>query len=38
MRQLNEILLANGFTNVTSMAGGVRGWGNAGYPFEGTVP
>jgi rhodanese-related sulfurtransferase len=37
-QQGRDILLANGFTSVTSMAGGVRGWGNAGYPFEGAIP
>ncbi|MBN2149563.1 MAG: rhodanese-like domain-containing protein [Anaerolineales bacterium] len=33
-----DILLQNGFTNVSSMSGGVLDWGNAGYPFEGTIP
>lgn len=33
-----DILLQNGFSAVSSMLGGVREWGNAGYPFEGTIP
>jgi rhodanese-related sulfurtransferase len=37
-QQGRDILLQNGFTNVTSMAGGVRAWGTAGYPFEGAIP
>lgn len=32
------ILLAAGFTNVTSMTGGVTEWSNLGYPIEGTRP
>ena len=39
-RSLNGagILLDNGFTDVTSMTGGVTSWSNAGYPIEGTRP
>ena len=33
-----DILLEAGFTDVTSMAGGVTEWSNAGYPIEGTRP
>ncbi len=33
-----DILLAAGFTNVTSMTGGVTEWSNLGYPIEGTRP
>lgn len=33
-----DILLKAGFTQVSSMDGGVRAWGNAGYPFEGAIP
>lgn len=33
-----DTLLQAGFTDVTSMAGGVTGWSNAGYPIEGTRP
>ncbi len=33
-----DLLLENGFSNVSSVAGGVRDWGNAGYPFEGAIP
>ena len=32
-----DILLANGFDNVTSMAGGVSDWQSEGYPFDGEV-
>jgi rhodanese-related sulfurtransferase len=32
-----DILLANGFENVTSMAGGVSDWQSEGYPFDGEV-
>ena len=37
-QQGRDILLNAGFTNVTSMTGGVSGWSNAGYPIEGTRP
>jgi rhodanese-related sulfurtransferase len=37
-KQGRDILLNAGFTNVTSMTGGVTGWSNAGYPIEGTRP
>jgi rhodanese-related sulfurtransferase len=37
-KQGRDILLNAGFTNVTSMAGGVSGWSNAGYPIEGVRP
>jgi rhodanese-related sulfurtransferase len=37
-KQGRDILLNAGFTNVTSMGGGVSGWSNAGYPIEGTRP
>ncbi len=33
-----DTLLQAGFTNVTSMTGGVTEWSNAGYPIEGTKP
>lgn len=33
-----DTLLQAGFTNVTSMAGGVTGWSDLGYPIEGTRP
>lgn len=33
-----DILLAAGFTNVTSMAGGSTEWSNQGYPIDGTRP
>lgn len=33
-----DILLQNGFTNVTSMAGGVSDWSSAGYPFGEVTP
>lgn len=33
-----DILLAAGFTNVTSLTGGVTEWSNLGYPIEGTRP
>ena len=33
-----QILLNSGFTDVVSMAGGVSGWSDAGYPIEGTRP
>ncbi|KAF0108263.1 MAG: hypothetical protein FD146_837 [Anaerolineaceae bacterium] len=33
-----DFLLQAGFTDVTSMAGGVTEWSNAGYPIEGTRP
>lgn len=32
------ILLAAGFSDVTSMAGGVTSWSRAGYPIEGRRP
>ena len=37
-QQGRDILLAAGFTDVASMAGGVIAWSNAGYPIEGTRP
>lgn len=36
--EARNFLLQNGFTTVTSVAGGVRAWGMAGYPFEGAIP
>ncbi len=33
-----DTLLQAGFTNVTSMEGGVTGWSDLGYPIEGTRP
>ena len=33
-----DILLANGFTAVTSVSGGMLNWSAAGYPIEGTAP
>jgi rhodanese-related sulfurtransferase len=33
-----KILLKAGFTNVTSMAGGLKDWSAKGYPLEGTRP
>jgi rhodanese-related sulfurtransferase len=33
-----NILLDAGFTNITSMAGGVTEWSRLGYPIEGTRP
>jgi rhodanese-related sulfurtransferase len=33
-----DTLLEAGFTNVTSMKGGVTEWSNQGYPIEGTRP
>ncbi|MBI4731971.1 MAG: rhodanese-like domain-containing protein [Chloroflexi bacterium] len=33
-----DTLLQAGFTNVTSMTGGVTEWSSAGYPIEGTRP
>jgi len=32
-----DILLDAGFKNVTSMAGGVSDWKDAGYPYDGEV-
>jgi rhodanese-related sulfurtransferase len=32
-----DILLDAGFKNVTSMAGGVSDWKDAGYPYEGEI-
>ena len=33
-----DLLLQEGFTDVTSMAGGVTGWSNMNYPIEGLRP
>lgn len=33
-----DILRDAGYTQVTSMAGGMLAWGNAGYPLDGTAP
>lgn len=33
-----DILLADGFADVTSMNGGVSGWRDAGYPIEDVTP
>lgn len=33
-----DMLLRAGFTNVTSMEGGVTAWSDLGYPIEGTRP
>jgi rhodanese-related sulfurtransferase len=35
--QGRDTLLAAGFDNVTSMAGGVSDWKDAGYPYDGEV-
>lgn len=37
-RQGRDILLQAGFSNVTSMTGGVTQWSALGYPIEGTRP
>jgi rhodanese-related sulfurtransferase len=36
--QGRDTLLAAGFSDVTSMTGGVTAWSSAGYPIEGTRP
>jgi len=33
-----DILLDAGFTNVTSMSGGLKEWSSQGYPIDGTRP
>jgi rhodanese-related sulfurtransferase len=33
-----DLLLSGGFTQVTSMAGGLKEWSALGYPIEGTRP
>jgi rhodanese-related sulfurtransferase len=33
-----DLLLSGGFTQVTSMAGGLQEWSALGYPIEGTRP
>jgi len=37
-QQGRDILLSGGFTQVTSMAGGLKEWSALGYPIEGTRP
>ena len=37
-QQGRDILLSAGFTQVTSMAGGLKEWSALGYPIEGTQP
>jgi rhodanese-related sulfurtransferase len=37
-QQGRDILLNNGFTQVASMAGGMKTWREAGYPVEGNSP
>ncbi|MCJ7432563.1 MAG: rhodanese-like domain-containing protein, partial [Anaerolineales bacterium] len=36
--QGRDILLSGGFTQVTSMASGLKEWSALGYPIEGTRP
>jgi rhodanese-related sulfurtransferase len=33
-----DLLLEAGFTQVTALSGGIEGWIEGGYPFEGTYP
>jgi rhodanese-related sulfurtransferase len=37
-QQGRDILLSGGFTQVTSMVGGLKEWSTLGYPIEGTRP
>jgi rhodanese-related sulfurtransferase len=37
-QQGRDILLSGGFTQITSMAGGLKEWSALGYPIEGTRP
>jgi phage shock protein E len=36
--QGRDLLLKNGFTNVTSLSGGILAWQAAGYPVESGAP